>query len=36
MSEAHKQAYEKYLAFIDRMHFDEEPIENNNKSKESG
>jgi len=35
MSEAHKQAYEKYLAFVDRMHFDIEPIENTNKSKQS-
>jgi len=36
MSEAHKQSYAKYLDFIDRMHFDTEPIENNNKSKQSG
>jgi len=36
MSEAHKQAYEKYLAFVDRMHFDIEPIENTNKNKQSG
>ena len=36
MSEAHKQSYEKYLAFVDRMHFDEEPIENNNESEKSG
>lgn len=33
MSEAHKQAYEKYLAFVNRMHFDPKPIENNDKSK---
>jgi hypothetical protein len=36
MSEAHKQAYEKYVAFVDRMHFDAEPIENDNKIKQSG
>ncbi|CAF3517063.1 unnamed protein product [Rotaria sordida] len=35
MSEAHKQAYNKYLAFVDRMHFNSEPIENNNESKQS-
>jgi hypothetical protein len=34
MSEAHKQAYEKYLAFVDQMNFNTEPIENNNISKE--
>jgi len=36
MSEAHKQAYEKYLAFVDRMHFDTEPIENKDISLQSG
>jgi hypothetical protein len=35
MSEAHKQSYEKYLAFVDQMHCDEEPIENNNESEKS-
>ncbi|CAF0741655.1 unnamed protein product [Adineta steineri] len=35
MSEAHKQSYTKYLAFINRMHFDTESTENN-KSKQSG
>jgi hypothetical protein len=33
MSEAHKQAYIKYLAFVNQMHFD---TENNNQSKQSG
>jgi hypothetical protein len=36
MSEGHKQSYKKYLAFIDHMHFEAQPIENNNESKQSG
>ncbi len=35
MSEAHKQAYQKYLAFVDRMHFETEPLENDNIGKQS-
>jgi hypothetical protein len=36
MSEAHKQAYEKYLAFVDRMHFNTELIKTNHIDKPSG
>ncbi|CAF4136019.1 unnamed protein product, partial [Rotaria magnacalcarata] len=36
MSEAHKQAYSKYLAFVDQMNFVTEPSESNNQSKQSG
>jgi hypothetical protein len=35
MSEAHKQAYEKYLAFVDRMHFNTELIKTNHIDKPS-
>ena len=37
LSEAHKQCHEKYLTFVNRMHFETRPIENNvNHSKQSG
>ncbi len=36
MSEAHKQAYEKYHAFVDRMHFNTQPIKTNHVDKTSG
>ena len=36
MTEAHKQSYRKYLAFIDQMHYEEQTIENNNDTVQSG
>lgn len=37
LSEAHKQCHEKYLTFVNRMHFETQPIENNvSHGKQSG
>jgi len=36
LSESHKQAYNKYVAFVDHMHFEAQPIGDSNDSKETG